>query len=200
VEDSSSPRIIINYPFPKKFLLFCVYRTSSIIFDLFTENPTVIGSNCGLGLEAARHFTRLNASIVILACRDAEKGSKAKASIEETTKRIGVVEVWHVDFAAFNSVKAFCKRAQSLERMDILIANAGIATPKFELLEGFESTITVNVISTFLMIMLLVPKMKEMSGRPGCQAKVVVVTSDAHHLFVFFLHKSFISMLTQLQG
>jgi retinol dehydrogenase-12 len=142
------------------------------------------GSNCGLGLEAARHFTRLNAKLVILACRNASKGTLAKGSIEESTKRTGVVEVWLLDLRSFNSVKAFCKRAKSLERIDILIANAGIATPKLELVEGFESTITVNVISTFLMLTLLVPKMKETREGFGTEARIVVVTSDAHHMFV----------------
>jgi retinol dehydrogenase-12 len=84
-------------------------------------------------------------------------------------------------------VKAFCKRAESLDRIDILIANAGIATPKFELVEGFESTITVNVIATFLMIMLLVPKMKESREKFGTKARIVVVTSDAHHMSVVSL-------------
>jgi NAD(P)-dependent dehydrogenase (short-subunit alcohol dehydrogenase family) len=111
-----------------------------------------------------------------------------------------VVEVWHVDFASFDSVKAFCRSAQSLKRIDILIANAGIATPTFELVEGFESTITVNVISTFLMIILLIPKMKERRERLGCQAKVVVVTSDAHHMYMPFFHKRPIPILTQSQG
>jgi retinol dehydrogenase-12 len=88
-------------------------------------------------------------------------------------------------------VKSFCKRAESLDRIDILVANAGIATPKFELVEGFESTITVNVISTFLMIMLLIPKMKESRERIGTKARIVVVTSDAHHMFVVPLQEYF---------
>lgn len=142
------------------------------------------GSNCGLGLEAARHFTRLNAELVVLACRNSEKGLIAQASIEESTGRRGVVEVWPVDLASFNSVKVFCERAQALYRIDILVANAGIATPKFELVGGFESTMTVNVISTFLMITLLIPRLKETRARFGTKAAVVVVTSDAHQMYV----------------
>lgn len=95
-----------------------------------------------------------------------------------------MVEVWHLDLASFDSVKEFCKRIESIDRIDILIANAGIATPKFELVEGFESTIAVNVISTFLVITLLIPKMKESGERFGAKSRVVVVTSDAHHMLV----------------
>ncbi|KAF5988825.1 retinol dehydrogenase 12 [Fusarium bulbicola] len=53
----------------------------------------VTGSNTGLGLEAARHFVRLDAELVILAVRSLEKGEAAKASIEASTKRKNVVQV-----------------------------------------------------------------------------------------------------------
>ena len=54
------------------------------------------------------------------------------------------------------------KKAESeLERIDILLENAGIATGAFKLVEGHESTVTVNVISTFLLAFLLLPKLQE---------------------------------------
>jgi retinol dehydrogenase-12 len=121
----------------------------------------VTGSNTGMGLEAARHFVRLDAAKVILAVRTASKGEEAKASIEATTKREGVVEVWKLDLAEYASVKAFAERAQALERLDVVIANAGIYTFDFKMLEDNESTITVNVVSTFLLSLLLIPKLRE---------------------------------------
>ena len=47
------------------------------------EGQTIIvtGANTGLGLEAARHFTRLNAAKVILGCRSVSKGEEAALSI-----------------------------------------------------------------------------------------------------------------------
>jgi NAD(P)-dependent dehydrogenase (short-subunit alcohol dehydrogenase family) len=39
----------------------------------------VTGSNTGLGLEAARHFVRLDAPRVIIAIRSIKKGEDAKA-------------------------------------------------------------------------------------------------------------------------
>ena len=88
----------------------------------------VTGSNTGLGLEASRHFVRLDAAKVILAVRNLEKGEAAKKSIEESTGRTGVVEVWQLDLASYESVKDCAKRAQALERLDILVENAGIVT------------------------------------------------------------------------
>ena len=50
-----------------------------------SKTVIVTGSNIGLGIEAARHFTRLDASKVILAVRTLGKGKDAKANIEKTT-------------------------------------------------------------------------------------------------------------------
>lgn len=84
----------------------------------------VTGSNTGLGLEAARHFVRLNASKVILAVRTIKKGEDAKSSIEQTTGRTGVVEVWQLDMANYESVKQFAKRCEGLDRLDVVLENA----------------------------------------------------------------------------
>ena len=102
----------------------------------------VTGSNVGLGLEAARYFTQLDAKKVILAVRSTEKGEAAKKSIEETTQRKDVVEVWCLDLSSYESVKQFAKRVEGLERLDAIVENAGKATAKFELAEEDESTLS----------------------------------------------------------
>lgn len=81
-------------------------------FDFSSRVVIITGANTGLGLEAARHFVRLNAAKVILGCRDGEKGAAAKHDIEKSEKLDAVadanrVEVWVVDFESFDSVKAF---------------------------------------------------------------------------------------------
>jgi retinol dehydrogenase-12 len=121
----------------------------------------VTGSNVGMGLEAARHFVRLDAAKVILAVRNLSKGEAAKASIEASEKRLNVVDVWELDLAKYASVKAFAARAQKLERLDVVIENAGIYTFEFNQAEENEATITVNVVSTFLLALLLIPKLRE---------------------------------------
>lgn len=142
----------------------------------------VTGANVGLGLEAARHFARLGAAKVILACRDTEKGERAKADIERSTERSGTVEVWPLDLCSFESVKQFCRRADQLPRLDVVVENAAVAMvgPQGALAEGFESTITVNVVSTFLMALLLLPTLRRTATRFNVQPNLVIVSSDAH--------------------
>ena len=106
------------------------------------QTVIVTGANVGLGLEAARHFTQFNARKVIVAVRNIEKGEKAKQSIEESTTRSGVVEVWQVDLSSYESVKRFAARAQGLERLDVVVENAGIATRIYRVAEDNESTIS----------------------------------------------------------
>lgn len=91
-----------------------------------------------------------------------------------------MIEVWEVDLTSFDSVKAFCKRAGELERLDVVVENAGIAVPTFELVEGYESTIAVNVIATFLMALLLIPKLRESGQKYNMVPRLTIVASDAH--------------------
>jgi len=114
-----------------------------------------------MGLEAARYFVRLDAKKVILAVRTISKGETAKKSIEESEKRTDVVTVWELNLSSYASVKEFASKAQSLERLDVLMENAGMYTFDFEIAEDNERTITVNVVSTFLLALLLLPKLRE---------------------------------------
>lgn len=145
----------------------------------------VTGANVGLGREAARHFCRLGAARVILACRDLDKGRAAGADIEASTSRTGVVEAWQVDLGSFESVRDFCRRAETeLDRLDVVVENAGVAIGTYvECDGGFESTIAVNVVSTFLMALLLLPVLRKTAARHNVEPRLVVVSSDAH-LFV----------------
>ncbi|KAK1482664.1 short-chain dehydrogenase [Colletotrichum cuscutae] len=145
----------------------------------------VTGSNVGLGLEAARHFVRLNAAKVILAVRSTDKGEAAKTDIELTTGRRGVVEVWPLDQASFESVKEFAARADKLPRLDFAVLNASIATGKRVDAEGWESTITVNVLSTFLLGLKLLPVLRRTGKTHNVTPKIVIVASDASQMAKF---------------
>jgi len=102
------------------------------------ETIIVTGANTGLGREAAKHIVRLGASKVILAVRTVSKGEDARKYIEKETKKTGVMEVWQLNMSSTESIVAFSQRANSLERLDALIANAGIWPTAHETLENNE--------------------------------------------------------------
>lgn len=104
----------------------------------------VTGSNTGLGLEATRHFVRLDAARVILAVRPVKKGEDDKASIEASTNHKNVVEVWQVDMSNYDSIKAFAKKCNSLDRLDVVVTNTGILRHIYEECEGTEISVTVK--------------------------------------------------------
>ena len=146
----------------------------------------VTGANAGLGLEAARHFVRLDAKKVILAVRTLEKGEAAKESILKSEKKTAdVVEVWKWDASSYQSSKDFAKRANSLERIDILVENAGIVTEKWRMMEENESTITTNVVSPILHALLLLPKLRETSTKFNTTPRIVFTTSFVHWMTQF---------------
>jgi NAD(P)-dependent dehydrogenase (short-subunit alcohol dehydrogenase family) len=69
-----------------------------------------------VGYATALKYVQLAASTVILCARSLQKGEIAKAQIEKATGRVGVVRVWQLDMASFESIDAFAKRVESLKK------------------------------------------------------------------------------------
>ena len=91
--------------------------------------------------------------------------------------------MWDVDLASFDSVKKFCKRVDGLDRLDVVVLNAGVAVPEFEQVDGgFERQVAVNVVATFLMAFGVLDKLRE-----GKEGRMVFVASDGHHFVRPFL-------------
>ncbi|KAJ6124588.1 secondary metabolism biosynthetic enzyme [Penicillium samsonianum] len=161
-----------------QFLVRPSYPTNSFA----GQTVLVTGANVGLGLEATRHFLRLQAARVILAVRNVAAGEDAKQELESSTGRAGVCEIWELDLASYASVQAFAQKAAQLPRIDVVVANAAIATTNFNLAEGHERTITVNVISTILLVLLLFPKLRETAKKypEAPRPRLTVVVSETH--------------------
>ena len=159
-------QLFVSLPYPKA--------------DVTGKTVIVTGANVGLGLEAARHFARLRAAKVILAVRSVEKGEEAKVSIESSTASNTIVEVWPLDLTSYDSVKAFVQRAEQLDRVDVLLENAGVATKTFRKAEEDELTITTNVVSTFLLALLMLPKLRATAKEYDVLPHLVIVSSEVH--------------------
>ncbi|PWY96116.1 short-chain dehydrogenase/reductase [Aspergillus sclerotioniger CBS 115572] len=156
----------------------------------FNHRTVIItGANTGLGLAAAHHIAAGPVGKLILAVRNTEAGETARDSLLSAHASLDpqTIEVWPLDLASYDSVRAFAARAIStLDRLDVLLSNAGLATFQYSKAEGHERTITVNVISTFLLAVLLLPKLRatgELSrNQPEPQPLPVlsIVASEVH--------------------
>ncbi|KGO76433.1 Short-chain dehydrogenase/reductase SDR [Penicillium italicum] len=150
--------------------------------DLSGQTIIVTGSNQGLGLESSRHLLRLGVEKLIMAVRDLTKGEAARRELLQSTSREdSSVEVWLLDMDSYSSVKSFTGRAAALLRLDALLANAGIFTNTFSISEEDEKTITVNVVSTFLLILLLVPKLRESASKFNITPRIAIPNSALHY-------------------
>ncbi|CAG8962347.1 hypothetical protein HYFRA_00005403 [Hymenoscyphus fraxineus] len=152
----------------------------------------VTGANTGLGKEAARHFAALGARKLILAVRNIEAGEEAKRDIEATTQcESDVIEVWELDLCRYESIDEFVKQASQLNRVDVLLSNAGMASLQWNTfsarwdMKSRERIIGINVISTFYLAISMIPKLKTTASECGTTPRLTMVVSDAHLIAKF---------------
>lgn len=147
------------------------------------QTVIVTGSNVGLGFHAAQQIAQRGPSKVILAVRSPSKGEAAaqeiRSSLPKDSSKSTVLEVWPLDLSSYQSVKDFGVRANNeLDRLDVLLESAGVAKLKFELEEDDESEIKTNVLSTTLLALLLIPKLKETAMKFGVTPRLSIVSSE----------------------
>lgn len=135
----------------------------------------VTGGNSGLGFETVKAFAMNNAE-VILACRDLEKGKKAKKRII-TQYPDSKITIMQLDLADQSSVKAFAYNVkESHSKIDVLVNNAGIMmTPYFKTKDGFEGQFGTNHLGHFALTGHLLKELLNASG-----SRIVNVSSLAH--------------------
>jgi retinol dehydrogenase 12 len=110
--------------------------------DLRGRVLIITGANSGLGFASAKRFYAMHPAHLILAVRTISKGEAAKEEIiaSGTGSSATKVDVWELDLASFDSVRAFGRRCESeLERLDILVENGGFIPGKLSITkDGWE--------------------------------------------------------------
>lgn len=143
----------------------------------------VTGASTGLGREAALKFAASGALKVILTARDLRKGEAAKNEIQARIGRKDQLEVWELDMNSYDSIVAFSRRAGELDHLDVVVLNAGVHRKDFGITQyGWEEDIQVNSLSTTLLAILLLPKLKA-SKRPSSKIPVLEFVNSGAHQF-----------------
>lgn len=147
----------------------------------------VTGANTGLGFEAAVKYVAFGAEKLILAVRSTAKGEEAKRRILERTGRSsGEVDITilTVELSEYASVQEFVRRmVQETRYLDVALLNAGLGNPKFEQSPaGWEMAVQVNVLSTALMAVLLLPLLRSTAAARGRAVHLTFVNSHGHNM------------------
>ncbi|KAF1831550.1 hypothetical protein BDW02DRAFT_531603 [Decorospora gaudefroyi] len=141
----------------------------------------VTGATSGLGKEAAFKFAAMGASKVIITARDTKKGVSTKTALEARLGRADQLEVWELDMMSYDSVRAFAKRATELDHLDVAVLNAGTRRVRFtQSSYGWEEDLQTNTLSTTLIAILLLPKLKETKQHTGKTPILEFLNSGLH--------------------
>jgi NAD(P)-dependent dehydrogenase (short-subunit alcohol dehydrogenase family) len=152
---------------------FSIAKTPS----LKGKTALVTGGNIGLGFETVKALASKGAH-VLLAARNEEKGKAAVAEVQKLIPN-AQVELLRLDLASQRSIRAAAAEVgNKFSQLDLLINNAGImAMPETKTEDGFESQFGVNHLGHWSLTGLLMDNLLAAE-----QARVVTVTSTAHHL------------------
>ena len=134
----------------------------------------VTGANGGLGKATATALAQLGAT-VILACRNKERGERAKADVISATRN-SAVELMLVDLSLQESIRQMVTSfGEKHDRLDVLINNAAVYKSQRTITpDGLEVMFATNHIGPFLLTNLLLDQLK--SSTP---ARVLVVTAPS---------------------
>lgn len=143
--------------------------------ELDGKSVVITGGTAGIGLASARELTRRGANVILVG-RDPGRGEAAVATIQRTVPGASVAYL-AADLSSQQQVRALAAAlSERLDRLDILINNAGAMFGKRTLsADGIEMTFALNHLAYFLLSHLLL----DLLGRSGA-ARIVNVASQAH--------------------
>ncbi|EMD41019.1 hypothetical protein CERSUDRAFT_121610 [Gelatoporia subvermispora B] len=155
--------------------------------DLSGRVAIVSGGSTGIGYFDALYLAKANAHVIIISA-NVEHGASAEAELNQALQEsdsIGSVKWYACDFERLKDVDALAKQlAGSLERLDILICNAGIGQSPFGLTaDGLERHFEVNNLAHYVLVLRLLPVMKKtVEAAPPTSVRIVMQSSEMHRV------------------
>ncbi len=143
--------------------------------SLAGKNVVITGGTGGLGLQTALALAPMGARLVLIG-RDPGRG---KAALDLLRRRFpgAAAETHLADLSRLDEVRRIARTlGETLERIDVLVNNAGAIFNRRELTEdGLERTFALNHMGYFLLTELLWEKLLR-----SAPARIVNVASEAH--------------------
>ncbi len=143
------------------------------------KTALVTGASRGIGRASALALTRAGAQVLVHYGRGAKE---AEAAVAEIRKAGGRADAVATDLAAPDGPHKLAKQVRAIvgDRLDILVANAGVAkaaTIEDYTVEDFDNLFAVNVRAPFFLMQQLLPIL-------GSGASVILLSSLAAHATV----------------
>jgi NAD(P)-dependent dehydrogenase (short-subunit alcohol dehydrogenase family) len=139
----------------------------------------VTGASAGIGLYTALGLARQGMRVVLVG-RDPARTERARRLVAERSGS-GALDTALADLASLAAVRRLADALLAdYERIDLLVNNAGLISPHFQLSEdGYELTVAVNHLAPFLLTNLLLDRLRA-SAQTNRMARIVTVASQAH--------------------
>jgi 3-oxoacyl-[acyl-carrier protein] reductase len=155
------------------------HRLGMIMINLTGKTALVTGASRGLGKATALALAKAGAQVLV---HYGNAAAEAKAVVAEIQAAGGRADAIQGDLGAPDGAHRLAKQVRAVvgERLDVLIANAGIsvgATIEETSVEDFDRMFAVNVRAPFFLVQQLLPIL-------GKGSSVVLVSSLAAHASV----------------
>lgn len=139
--------------------------------DMRGSTAVITGATSGIGLAAARRMAGLGARVALVG-RNAEKLDAVMGEIPAESD--GAVVGYVADLSSLDDVRRLADELLvGEERIDVLVNNASVLAPeRTTSVDGFELTLATNLLGTFLLTNLLIPRMVR-----SAPARIVTVSS-----------------------
>ena len=133
----------------------------------------ITGGTSGVGLETARLLVAAGAEVTIVGS-DPVKGANAEETLNTDPAGVGRATFIAADLSSMGrSISSRTPLASDLDRLDVLINNAGVvATKRIETSDDYELTFAVNYLAPFALTNDLLPLLR--SSQP---ARVLSLTA-----------------------
>ena len=140
------------------------------------KQVVITGATAGIGQAAAIELARRGAAISLVARNPARAEATAR-KIAEEAPNAPAARTFIGDLADLRSIRTVAGEvATGLERIDVLVNNAGIAAVQQRLtVDGFDEMLAANYLGPFLLTHLLLDTMQA-----SAPSRIVIVGSEAH--------------------